>query len=216
MRVVLLVAVILVGLGVGGSVGAATQPAGVVSAVGRVGPLRIDRSTSTDVRRYVGVPMFVGKGTPSANFRAFAPSFVALGYQCSRRWADTRGINPGGARATHVWCRTVYFLSATTGMLAGFWTDSPRFRTQRGSRPEMRQATADHLERAHAHGGALTGISLSEHVRHLVIENIGCKRSAPGGDPQRTPCLGGHVRSLIVEGLHPVGLLEDGFPNWNR
>jgi hypothetical protein len=219
MRLAVVVAMILVGLRMDGPAALtadSSRPAVVVSAIGRIGPLRVDRSTSADISRYVGAPTFTGKGTPAANFRPFAPSFVALGYQCSRRWVDTRGINPGGVRATHVWCRTVYFLSARTGKLAGFWTDSPTFRTPNGSRPGMRQATADRLERSHAYAHALTGISLSGRDANLFIENAGCKLATPGGDPQRTPCLGGYVRSLIIEGRHPAGLLEDAFPNWNR
>jgi hypothetical protein len=80
----------------------------------------------------------------------------------------------------------------------------------------MRQATADRLERSHAYSHALTGISLSGRDASLFIENAGCKLATPGGDPHRTPCLGGYIRSLIIEGRHPVGLLEDAFPNWNR
>jgi hypothetical protein len=219
MRLALVVGMILVGLGVGGSAAftaATSRPAVVVSAIGRIGPLRLDSSTSTDIRRYIGAPMFAGTGAPAANLRPLATSFVAFGYQCSRRWADTRGINPGGVRATHVWCQTVYFLSAKTGKLDGFWTDSPAFRTPSGSRPGMRQAIADRLERSHAYAHALTGISLTRRGTNLFIENVGCRPATPGGDPQRTPCLGGYVRSLIIEGRHPVGLLEDGFPNWNR
>ena len=130
--------------------------------------------------------------------------------------ADTRGINPGGTRPTHVWCRTVYFVSLSTHRLASFWTDSPSFRTVNGSHPGMRQRIADGLERHHAYGHALTGISDSTRSADLFIENIGCKSARPGGDPERTPCLGGHVRSLIVEGRHPVGLLRDLFPTWNH
>jgi hypothetical protein len=145
-----------------------------------------------------------------------AATFEAFGYGCSRRWADTKGINPGGTRPTHVWCRTVYFVNLKTLRFAGFWTDSPSFRTVNGSYPGLSQRAADRLERRHAYAHALTGISFDTRAAELVIENVGCKPATPGGDPERTPCLGGYVRSLIVEGHHPVGLLEDGFPNWNR
>jgi hypothetical protein len=100
--------------------------------------------------------------------------------------------------------------------LASFWTDSPTFRTVKGSRPGMPQRIADGLEGHHAHTHALTGISYSTRSADLFIENIGCKSARRGGDPERTPCLGGHVRSLIVEGHRPVGLLRDVFPSWNH
>jgi hypothetical protein len=100
--------------------------------------------------------------------------------------------------------------------LSSFWTDSPVFRTVNGSHPGMAQRIADGLERHHAYVHALTGISYTTRRADLFIENIGCKSARPGGDPERTPCLGGHVRSLIVEGHHPVGLLRDVFPSWNH
>jgi hypothetical protein len=80
----------------------------------------------------------------------------------------------------------------------------------------MPQRIADGLERQHAYVHALTGISYRTRSADLFIENSGCKPTSPGGDPERTPCLGGHVRSLIVEGRHPVGLLRDAFPSWNH
>jgi len=110
----------------------------------------------------------------------------------------------------------VYFVSLSTHRLASFWTDSPSFRTVNGSHPGMPQRVADGLERHHAYVHALTGISYSTRSADLYIENSGCKSARPGGDPERTPCLGGHVRSLIVEGRHPVGLLRDLFPTWNH
>jgi hypothetical protein len=107
-------------------------------------------------------------------------------------------------------CRTIYFVNPKTGKLAGFWTDSPDFRTDKGTRPGMRQGVADRLEGAHAHVHALTGIDLSTRRASLFVENRGCK---PGPNPNTSPCLGGVVRNLILEGRHPVGLLEDGVPD---
>jgi hypothetical protein len=182
-----------------------------VSATGAVGALYVDRSRPAEIRRIEGPPTFQGRGRTEVG-----QAFEALGYGCSRRWAETKGINPGGTRLTHVWCRTVYFASLSTHRLSGFWTDSPTFRTVNGSHPGLPQGIADGLERRHAYVHALTGISYSTRSADLFIENIGCKSARPGGDPERTPCLGGHVRSLIVEGRHPVGLLRDVFPNWDR
>ena len=53
--------------------------AGVVSVGGRIGPLRLDRATASDVRRFAGAPDYVGLGTfrpPAAGL----PRFVAFGY----------------------------------------------------------------------------------------------------------------------------------------
>src|SRR6266511_1021446 len=201
-------------LSIASAASGASAPSGVgntVSATGSVGALHVDRSGAAEICRFAGRPSFQGRGrTP------LGPAFDALGYGCLRHWADTKGINPGGTRLTHVRCRTVYFVSLSTHRLASFWTNSPAFRTVNGSHPGMTQRIADGLERQHAYVHALTGISYRTRSSDLFIENIGCKFARPGGDPERTPCLGGHVRSLIIEGHHPVGLLRDVFPSWNH
>ena len=195
----------------GGASAPAARAGNTVSPSGSVCALHVDRSRPAEIRRLAGPPSFQGRGRT-----ALGPAFEALGYGCSRRWADTKGINPGGTLPTHVWCRTVYFVSLSTHRLASFWTGSPSFRTVNGSHPGLPQHIADGLERRHAYVHALTGISYSTRSADLFIENTGCKSARPGGDPERTPCLGGHVRSLIVEGRHPVGLLRDVFPSWNH
>jgi len=157
----------------------------VVSAAGRIGPLRVDRSRAGAIRRYAGTPMFAGSGRPGSGMGL--RSFKALGYRCAPRRADGRGINPGGVRKTHVWCRTVFFLNARTGRLAGFWTDSPIFRTAKAIRPEMRQATAgpvcpcprlrpcpDRHLRRHAHSELV-------HREHRLQTQD--SRRQPGNDP---------------------------------
>jgi hypothetical protein len=184
-------------------------PGTVLSPAGRVGVLRIDKSTAADIRRFAGKPAFSGSGATAANFAPFLPRYDALGYACSRRRSDRHGLDPGGARAARIWCRTVYFVNPKTGKFAGFWTDSREFRTKKGSRPGMRQAVADRMEGAHAYVRALTGIDLSTRVGTLFIENKGCK---PGANLNSSPCLGGRVRNLILEGRRPIGLLEDGVP----
>jgi hypothetical protein len=185
---------------------AAAGGGGVVSATGGIGALHVDVSSARDVRRAAGAPAFSGRGRTSAPYSSFLRWYDALGYTCSRRGP---GLDPGGARATRLRCRTVYFVNPRTGRLAGFWTDSPAFRTSRGSRPGLRQDVADRLEGAHAYVHALTGIDRSTPTASLLIENAGCK---PGANPNTSPCLGGVVKALILEGRHPVGLLEDGIP----
>jgi hypothetical protein len=179
---------------------------GVLSPDGRIGELRIDRSGPADIRRFAGHPAMAGRGRTNATFASFVPWYEAFGYRCSRR-PHSLGFDPGGARPWHVHCQTVYFVNPRTGRLADFWTDSTAFRTDRGSRARIHQAVADRLERAHAHVGALTGISRRTKAATLFVENAGCKSV---GNPNTSPCLGGLVSDLIVEGHHPVGLLEDG------
>ncbi len=73
----------------------------------------------------------------------------------------------------------------------------------------MREEVADRLERAHPYIHALTGIDIQRRTATLFIGNAGCK---PGVNLNASPCLGGVVAYLILEGKHPVGLLEDAFP----
>ena len=104
----------------------------------------------------------------------------------------------------------MFFLDPKTGKLAGFWTNSRQFETDKGIEPGMRQDLADRLQGTHAYVGALTGINVETPSATLFIENRGCK---PGRSLNASPCLGGRVRALIIEGRHSIGLLEDAIPN---
>jgi hypothetical protein len=177
-----------------------------------VGELRIDHSTAADIRRFAGAPSFAGKGITTVGFSDILPSYEAFGYACSRQRSQSFRFDPGGARPTHMWCQTVYFVNPKTGRFAGFWTDSPRFRTVKGSRPRMGQREADRLEGAHPYIHLLTGIDRQTPTAALFIENRGCKA---GVNLNESPCLGGQVTDLVLESARqPVGLLEDGFPSW--
>ncbi len=183
-------------LSIASAASGASAPSGVgntVSATGSVGALHVDRSGAAEIRRFAGRPSFQGRGrTP------LGPAFDALGYGCLRHWADTKGINPGGTRLTHVRCRTVYFVSLSTQRLASFWTNSPAFRTVNGSHPGMTQRIADGLERQHAYVHALTGISYRTRSSDLFIENIGCKFARPGGEsPDRCLPLAAYALAIF-------------------
>jgi hypothetical protein len=177
-----------------------------VSPAGRIADLWIGRSTIRGIRRQIGTPDYVGRGKASANF---GQVYQAVAYACSLRAGGT-GLDPGGAHPSHRRCRTVFFLDPKTGKLAGLWTDSKHFQTDKGVEPGMSQDVADRLQGTHPHVGALTGINVATPAATLFIENSGCK---PGGNLNAGPCLGGHVRALIIEGRHPIGLLEDAIPN---
>jgi hypothetical protein len=181
----------------------------VVSPEGRIGKLRVDVSTRADIRRLAGAPNFIGEGATShGSFEP--PRYEILGYVCSRSRERGRGLDPGGGQPAHLFCRTVYFINAKTGKLVSFWTDSKTFRTAKGSRPGMRESVVDRLERSHPYIHALTGFERRTRAATLFVENAGCK---PGANLNASPCLGGRVRTLILEGQHPVGLLEDAIPN---
>jgi hypothetical protein len=177
-----------------------------VSPVGRIGDLWIGRSSAATIRRLMGAPEFIGRGKAGANLGV---TYKALAYSCALGSGGV-GLDPGGVRPSNRRCRTVFYLDPKSGKLAGFWTEARQFQTIMGTEPGMREELADRLEGAHPHVGALTGIERTTRGATLFIENKGCK---PGPNLNASPCLGGRARALILEGRHPVGLLEDGIPN---
>ena len=190
-------------------IGLRPDRATVVSPEGRIGRLRVDVSTGADTRRLAGAPNLIGEGATSRG-SSEPPRYDILGYECARSPVKGGGLDPGGGMPAHLFCRTVYFINTKTGKLVGFWTDSRKFRTAKGSRPGMRESVVDRLEQDHPYIHALTGFERRTRAATLFVENAGCK---PGPNLNASPCLGGRVRALILEGRHPTGLLEDAIPN---
>jgi len=120
--------------------------AGLVSASGIVGRLRIDRSTPVQIQAFAGPADYIGAGRFRPLIREFAP-FIAFGYGCEHvrsggiptMSVDRRSGAPGDS---HVTCRSIYWVNQRTGRFAGFSTDSRRFHTGAGVRPGMGLAEA--------------------------------------------------------------------------
>ena len=120
--------------------------AGLVSASGAVGPLRIDRSTPVQIQDFAGPAEYIGAGRFRPLIHEFAP-FIALGYGCEH--VRSGGIptmafdrKTGAPGDSHVACRTVYFVNQRTRRFAGFSTISRRFHTAAGVRPGTSLAEA--------------------------------------------------------------------------
>lgn len=156
---------------------AARTPESTVSASGYIGPLRLDRSSVVDIRRFAGTPDFDGVGSFAPAFAGSPVPYLALGYGCSPTRASG-GRDPGGYRAAHLYCQTVYYLNPRTHALAAFWTDSPSFRTSAGTRPGMNDQTAARLERSQVEIGALPGNDLSTAAASLDLETAGQRVTA--------------------------------------
>jgi hypothetical protein len=124
--------------------------AGVVSAKGSVGRLRIDRSTPAEIEAFAGPPEYVGAGRFRPLIREFPP-FVAFGYECHHvllGGIPTMAVDKstGAPGDSHVDCRTVYWVNSKTGRLAGFSTSSRRFHTPTGVRTGTSLAAAKRRE----------------------------------------------------------------------
>lgn len=186
-----------------GSSIAARTPESTVSASGYIGPLRLDRSSAADIRRFAGKPDFDGVGSFESALADRPVTYLALGYGCSptRASADR---DPGGYRAAHLYCQTVYYLNPRTHALEGFWTDSPTFRTSAGTRPGMNEQTAARLERSQVEIGALPGNDLSTAAASLDLETTCTKWMAT--TPTASPsCQRGRVTALVL-GSRDYGL----------
>src|SRR5439155_9878421 len=83
---------------------------------GRIGRLKIDRSTDAEIRHFAGEPFKVEKVFSLAKKD---PVGYELYYRCGRS------------------CITAYAISHATGKLSDFHTQSTRFVTERGSRAGM-------------------------------------------------------------------------------
>jgi hypothetical protein len=132
------------------SAGVPRGGAGLVSASGAVGPLRIDHSTPVQIQAFAGAAEYIGAGRFRPLIHEFAP-FIAFGYGC--RHVRSGGIptmtfdrKTGAPGDSHVDCRTVYFVNQRTGSFAGFSTTSRRFHTAAGVRPGTSLADAKRRE----------------------------------------------------------------------
>jgi hypothetical protein len=100
-----------------------------VTKTGRVGPLQLGVSTEAEVRAEAGAPDRTGRGTFGVTGY---PDFQALGYDCADQAAADRISMHPQPNTTGPYCRTVFYMNANTGTLAGFETTSNRYETENG------------------------------------------------------------------------------------
>ncbi len=182
--------------------GAPRGGAGLVSASGTVGPLRIDHSTAVDIQAFAGPAEYIGAGRFRPLIKEFA-AFIAFGYGChhGRYGIPTMSLDKktGAPGDSHMDCRTVYFVNQRTGTLAGFTTRSQRFHTAEGVRPGTGFAEA--AQREHRTPGDDNGaLAVETDTADLFIYPV-------GGGQSRLSVVGKTVDTLALESRrHMIGL----------
>jgi len=124
---------------------------------GRIGPLKLDVSTESDVRDFAGQPFKIEKVFSEAKKDP-------VGYELYYRCGDG--------------CVTTYAIAYSTGRLSDFHTQSPRFVSERGSRVAMSAARAATLERRKIVGACGEGhaIHLRWDEHHIFVLAVFAKK----------------------------------------
>jgi hypothetical protein len=125
----------------------------VVHPDGRIGPLKIDVSTASDVRNFAGKPFRVTKVFSEARKR---PVGYELLYRCGHR------------------CVTSFAVAYSTGRLVDFTTQSASFVGEGGSHVGMSAKRAAAAESRTIRGACGEGhaIYLREDERHLFVLGV--------------------------------------------
>jgi hypothetical protein len=124
----------------------------VLSVMGRIGTLRVDRSDRAAVIRFAGRPSAERVG----HILNYAP-YRALGYRCrATSTLRTVQLTPHGP-----YCRTAFFLERRTGKLEIFFTTAPEYSESHGVRIGMAQAAAERLVHQRLVVGCLTAMHFS-------------------------------------------------------
>jgi hypothetical protein len=103
----------------------------VISADGRIGALRMDRSDRGDVIRFAGRPDVERRGVEYDS-----TPYLAIGYVCSAEANDDAFpvLKTLATSRKRPYCKTVFWINLLTGRLGDFFTASARFSESRGVR----------------------------------------------------------------------------------
>jgi hypothetical protein len=196
-------------LSVGTVAASAAGGHGHVTTAGKVGALRIDRSTASQVRRAAGPP---AARQANGSFGISGPPYSrydAMGYGCHPSNTGSAQSMPVGGQA----CTTVYFINVHTKRLAAFFTSSRAYTGPGGMRPGMSAARAEHLSHTPAYTGCMTGISFGgnfsgHHTAAWLFAPVFGGHAGTHPTHGGIPYYGGTVENLMLESTrHPVGLL---------
>ncbi len=173
-----------------------------ISEKGRIGPLRMERSSRANVIAFLGRPDAERRGSEFGG-----PPFRALGYECSRSHKDDAFplVETSRGRSGPS-CRTVFWINERTGTLGDFYTTSRRYSESHGVRIGMKTAEAEHLLGQRVFVGCEASIPLGKLPLTIAFS---------GGAPRTTHpssalhLIGGHVYAFVLHGLSSdVGIFD--------
>ena len=188
-RRLVLLALVSLALVSGCSSGHASRRSGiVVSAGGRVGPLRVDQSDRSAVISLMGRPSAERRGRPPQS--PPGPTYDALGYGCHKRYtADSYQL-----QFPHPpYCRTIFWIDAASGGLETFYTSERRFIEAHRVLVGMPTAIASRLLHSPVYSGCGEGVYLSSKRAMLTIEFSGGVQRGP-----KLHIVGGRVAELVL------------------
>jgi hypothetical protein len=164
----------------------------VLTASGRIGSLRIDRSTHADVVAFAGRPDVERRGVEYDS-----TPYLALGYACLAKPNDDAFplLESPRTGRTGPYCKTVFWLNRRTRKLGDFYTSSARYSERHGVGIGMSTAAAEHL----LHRRVYVGCEANLPIDLLAIAfdgGVGRKTSGSAG----LRLVGGHVYAFAVEG----------------
>jgi hypothetical protein len=165
----------------------------VLTATGRVGPLRVDTSKRADVISFFGPPESERRGQ-----YVDYPPFDALGYGCKGKRVTDRAGTPR--------CETIFYLDARSGRLAILYTENARFADVHGIHAGIPTARAERLAGKREISGCFDGFSFNTKRAFLVVWFYGGTNVMRHHLPH---LVGGHVGLLVVHSarLNP-GVLD--------
>jgi hypothetical protein len=180
----LVAVVILAALGC--SEGQALGRSGVVSAVGTIGPLQLDRSTRAEIGKAAGHPDVEIKARTQGG-----QDYDALGYQCSAKAGQAlmpiRGDGEGGP-----YCRTGFYVNLKTRRLETFFTTSEKYSESHGVHIGMSTTVAERLLHKRRQVGCDTDIYVYGMKATLTVAFVG------GTVKQASHVVGGHVFGFFL------------------
>ena len=128
----------------------------VVSATGRIGPLRVDKSDRADVISFAGRPESEGRGR-----YVDYPPFDALGYGCrGKKATDEAGIPR---------CKTVFYFDSRSGELELLYTEDNRYVDAHGVHAGTRTPAAERQLHRRAFEGCFSGFRFETRTGFLVM-----------------------------------------------